>query len=302
MTDERPTTRPSDERPLLHGVDWAVRAGVAEEVMLGARREVRRRRQKRLAVGGAAAAVVLGALVWFAPAPRQAAPMVPSSAVVNVPARQTLPDGSTVDLKEGAEITLAYTNAVRRVMLVHGEAHFEVVPNKARPFVVAVDGLEVRAVGTAFSVRRGAAEVKVLVATGRVAVDRVVTDNASQPVAAQTVAMLDAGHETRVEVTPSPSATAPVVEAISAADLQERLAWRVPRLEFTRTPLVEAIPMINQHSAIKLSLADPSLGEMRISGLLRVDNVESLLRLLEVEHGIKAEHGEAGVVVLRPGR
>jgi transmembrane sensor len=95
-------------------------------------------------------------------------------------------------------------------------------------------------------------------------------------------------------VTPAP----PVVEILSSAEIAQRLAWRVPRLEFTRTPLAEAVPMINQHSTIKLSLADEALGRVLISGLLRVDNIETLFRLLELEHGIKAERRGVNDVVL----
>jgi transmembrane sensor len=84
--------------------------------------------------------------------------------------------------------------------------------------------------------------------------------------------------------------------------MDRRLAWRTPRLEFSSTPLAEAIPMINEHSAVKLSLDDPALGSLRISGLLRADNVESLFRLLEVEHGIRVEQKSPTEVVLRARR
>ncbi len=46
-----------------------------------------------------------------------------------------------------------------------GEAHFAVAPDAARPFVVRVGGVAVRAVGTAFNVRYaadGAVEVTVI--------------------------------------------------------------------------------------------------------------------------------------------
>jgi transmembrane sensor len=143
--------------------------------------------------------------------------------------------------------------------------------------------------------------VEVLVTTGRVAVDRV-ADNAATDRASmtQTIAMLDAGSRTLVEV--EPVASKPVIEIVAPIEIDRRLAWRIPRLEFTRTPLSEAVLMINQHSPVQLSLADSALGEVRISGLLRVDNIETLFRLLEAEHGIKAEQRSSNEVVLRLGR
>lgn len=301
MNSEPPPSGLPD-RPLLHGVDWAVRAGVTEEVMLGTRQRVRQRRQRRTVALGAVAACLLVASLWISqPAkPLSIAMAAPASVAVSVPLRQTLPDGTLVELREGAEISATFSADARRVVLVRGEAHFQVVKDAARPFIVMVDSVEVRAVGTAFAVQRGASQVEVLVTHGRVAVDRIAEGGANaSPTAAQTIALLDAGDRTLIEVANS---SAPVVEALPPVQMNRRLAWRTPRLEFTRTPLAEAIPMINEHSAVKLSLADAALGHVRISGLLRADNVESLFRLLEVEHGIQAERKSATEVVLRAGR
>jgi transmembrane sensor len=304
MNSLPPSSSPSDGRPLLHGVDWAVRAGATDAVMRGVRRRVRRRRQQRLALTGAIGAGLLGVVAWFSFGARPGAlgDIVVASAKIAMPVRQTLPDGSVVELKARAEISVAYAPGVRRVALLRGEAHFLVMEDKTRPFIVAVGSVEVRAVGTSFSVQRGPAEVEVVVTTGRVAVDRVagVKPDDSTP-ATQTIATVDAGSRTLVEV--APTAAAPViVQPLSAVQMSQRLAWRIPRLEFTRTPLAEVIAMINEHSAIKLALGDPALGRVRISGLLRADNVETLFQLLEVEHGIKADHLGATEVILRPGR
>lgn len=65
----------------------------------------------------------------------------------------TLPDGSSVFLREGATLTYpaAFPSASREVRLA-GEAFFEVVPNKQQPFTVETGGLYVRVLGTSFSV------------------------------------------------------------------------------------------------------------------------------------------------------
>ena len=301
MNNEPSSSHPRN-RPLLHGVDWALRAGVADEVMLRTRQRVRRRRQRRTVALGAVAACLLVTVLWMSPSakPLSIPRAAPASVALSIPARQTLPDGTVVELRDGAEISVTFTPGARRVALVRGEAHFQVVKDAARPFIVMVDSVEVRAVGTAFAVQRGPSQVEVLVTHGRVAVDRVPENGLNAaPAAPQTIAMLDAGNRTLVAVAES---AAPVVEAMPPAEMQHRLAWRTPRLEFTRTPLAEAIPMINEHSAVKLSLADAALGRVRISGLLRADNVESLFRLLEVEHGIQTEQKSATEVVLRAGR
>ena len=97
----------------------------------------------------------------------------------------------------------------------------------------------------------------------------------------------------------------PKVVPVETAELVARLAWRVPRLEFSRTPLVEALAMMNQHAPagknLTVVLADPSLGSVQVSGVLRADNIETLLHLLEEEHGIKAHYRSPGEIVLRKG-
>ncbi len=79
---------------------------------------------------------------------------------VSAPERRELPDGSVVDLKPGAEIAVEFTPALRRVTLRAGAAHFAVVKNPARPFVVAVGDVEMRAVGTEYSVQARANAMK----------------------------------------------------------------------------------------------------------------------------------------------
>ena len=60
MNNQRPADSFSSDRPLLHGVDWAVQAGVTEEVMRGARGRARRRRQQRLALATVAGGLMMG--------------------------------------------------------------------------------------------------------------------------------------------------------------------------------------------------------------------------------------------------
>jgi RNA polymerase sigma factor (sigma-70 family) len=127
-----------------------------------------------LTLGLAAAAVVM---IYLSRA-RSVVPVV--NADIAVPAapalaapceRQTLPDGSVVELNRGASIEVAFTAAKRRVKLVRGEANFIVEKNPARPFIVNAAGVDVRAVGTVFNVRLGRAAVEVVVSEGRVKVE-----------------------------------------------------------------------------------------------------------------------------------
>jgi ferric-dicitrate binding protein FerR (iron transport regulator) len=82
---------------------------------------------------------------------------------------QKLPDGSKVFMNKNAEISYVAEKGKRGVKL-KGEAYFEVVHNQEQPFVVEVDGLFIKDIGTAFNVKAlpGGETVEVLVEEGEV--------------------------------------------------------------------------------------------------------------------------------------
>lgn len=258
-----------------------------------------RRRRRRMAAGGATLAVLLGLglATWSAPWRTAAAPNV----VVLAPAQQVLPDGSVIDLKENAQVVVNYTASARRVLLRDGEAHFAVQKDPARPFIVSAGGVEVRAVGTAFSVQLGSTAVDVLVTDGSVAVDRPPAgpSPAAVPSTAPPLATVEAGKRIVVDIVPS--VTIPEASSVPPAELRERLAWRSPRLEFTRTPLAEAVALLNRHapaSATQLAIADSTVAAMRITGVFRADNTDAFVLLLEGAFGVKSERS-GNTIVLR---
>jgi transmembrane sensor len=270
---------------------WMHRVHAEDELLHEITNQVRRRHRRRWTIAtGVCALVMLGGVFWGV-LQRDAvdAPFFARTAVVSLPQRQVLPDGSEVVMKEGAAISVNYSGTFRRVTLQRGEAHFQVTKNPARPFVVDAAGFEVRAVGTGFAVQIGPAVVDVVVTEGRIALDR--EKSAEAPVA--TLATVDAGHRVVVE-SPATANVMPRVDPISKAEMADRLFWRVAQLEFTRTPLPEAIALMNQHGGgpqkSTFVIMDPSLRDVTLSGFLRADNFEGFERLLEKNFHVKAEH------------
>jgi transmembrane sensor len=318
-------SRPEDQRrkpeaPLLHPMDWAADAGAAAEILkVMDRRLAVRRRRRSWAAASSGAALVIALATWIVrDGELETSPAtIPSSVLVNAPERDVLRDGSVVERRTGAVVRVVFTEAIRRVVLEQGAAHFEVAKDPARPFVVEVRGIEVRAVGTAFAVFADGESTEVLVTEGRVAVDRAddgaigdpealpnsrgktgvlaVTENVARP---EPLAILGAGGRAIVETATPVNSVRAQVDAVSSSEMAERLAWRVPILEFSGTPLTEAIPMLNRYAQIQLVLAHPKLGKVRLSGMLRADSQETLLRLLEEEHGIVARPGGENQLVL----
>lgn len=245
----------------------------------------------------AAAAVV--SLVFYVAMPRvpstDATGPVPATTVAHLlaPESRTLPDGSVVQLKTGAEITVAFTEARRVVVLKQGEAHFEVSKNPQRPFIVEAGAVKVRAVGTAFAVQMEGTEVGVLVTEGRVRVAP--PPSATAPAVdletgLDQVPLVEAGQQTNVSLLPSATATPVVVVTLSREQMAERLSWRVPRLEFTETTLGEAITLFNRHAKTTLRTADADIAAKRITGVFRSDNPEGFVRAVEMSLDLRAEY------------
>jgi len=313
-----PMPAPAAESSPRSSLDWARKAGlgksIVREMEIRVMEKKRRLRRRRVATAGGMLAFLLLAGGGWQIRRMAAGGASSSSAIVAMPARQQLPDGSIVEAKAGASITVDYGAAFRRVVLHRGEAHFQVAKYPGRPFIVSAAGVEVRAVGTAFSVQLGLRAIEVLVTEGTVAVeqeartsnqapgakDRHVRGGSPPPTVPESLAPLRvvAGNRVRIEMASAPVAPPPVVP-VPAAELADRLAWRVPRLEFSGTPLAEALALFNRHSAVHLSLADPRLGTLKLSGIVRADNTDTLLQLLQSEFGLAEERRTKAEIVLR---
>lgn len=229
------------------------------------------------AIGALAAVVAVGFLVLRGPAPSG----TDSPAVIALIEQRTLPDGSTVTMNRGAEISVDFSGGLRRVGLVRGEAHFQVAKDRARPFVVSAGGVDVRALGTAFNVKLGPATVDVLVTEGRVGVTR-----AGEPAGAAGGVEIAAGERTRVPVGEAgPAQVARVTEAETAA----LIAWQPRLLEFNEARLADIVAELNRRNdPIRIELADAGLAELPLNASIRSDNIEGFVRLLEGGHGVQA--------------
>lgn len=257
-----------------------------------------------VAWGGVAAALVAGAFLMIRPAPPSAAPGARYATAAGGYERARLDDGSTIELNTASAARVHFTTAERRVELESGEAHFEVAHDAARPFVVRVGGVAVRAVGTAFNVRLAPGAVEVTVTEGKIEVERVAArfeasregldPNAPPGIATTNPARGGARAPTRMfaageRVTVPTGGFSPAVERLSPGDVRAALVWQRRVTDFSDTPLAEVAARFNRHNALQLAIAEPTLGARRIGGMFALDDVEAFVRLLERDGIIRAE-------------
>lgn len=172
--------------------------------------------------------------------------------------RLPLADGSVATIDTSSSLRVAMADDSRRIALQEGQAWFQVAKDRKRPFVVDAGIAQVRAVGTAFSVRRTDSGVRVAVTEGRVAAWA--TDSGG------TMTILEAGQY----ATFRPGAAAPEI-ATEPAAIERSLAWRSGEISLENETLGSAVEQFNRYNRQQLVIADPDLASARLVGLFQID-------------------------------
>ncbi|MBJ2219194.1 FecR family protein [Pseudomonas sp. MF7453] len=186
-----------------------------------------------------------------------------------------LADGSKVELDSASAIRLDYDGVQRGISLLQGSAVFDVAPMKGeetRPFVVRSAGGQTRALGTRFVVERegqSQAWVGVLQHSVEVSMQASPTTGPAERVVQQ-------GQAARY----SPDDG---VVSLDQFDVDRATSWRRGVLIFDRQPLAKVIEQLNRYRPGRVVLADAALGEREVSGVFRLDMLDSALATLTQE-------------------
>lgn len=260
------------------------------ELTPGAASSVRIKRRSHSLVVAIAASIVLCivALFWYHA-------HVADRYVTGIGEQRTarLDDGTTIVLNTGTELRVEFTEQLREVRLLKGEALFNVASDAARPFRVLSDRAVAQAIGTSFIVRRKAEQTIVIVIEGQVAV-------ASQSGAAELRSApreplrLAAG--VRARVADDAIETAPVANPAAVT------AWRTGRLIFDGETLAEAATEFNRYNEVQIVIEDPQLAGERLSGVFDAHQPQSLVLFLERSGAIEPAVPSGGRIVLVPRR
>ena len=185
-----------------------------------------------------------------------------------------LDDGSRVSLNTNSRVSIHYSRGERRVRLDQGEAMFEVA-RQERPFTVISGNERIRALGTTFIVRRDRdARTTVTLIRGRIEVSEHVE---ARPPAR--IAVLSPGE--RIIVTPTAGA------ALDRPSIEAATAWRRGEVIFEDATLLEAAEELNRYGADRLVVADPTLADLRVSGVFSTDNPGEAAQAIAQLHGLR---------------
>jgi len=258
-----------------------VAAGTVE---LPAAAEPRRRlRWLGWAAGATLAAAAAGAVLLWIGRPRT------QEADLATPIAQrqtfTLVDGSRVELNAQSSLAVEITTRERRVRLAAGEAFFSVQKDPRRPFIVETPFGSVQVTGTKFGVRaESPVTLEVTVVEGTVLARP--ADESGQPGAPVTLAAGD-------QLTAGPDGVH--VRALTAADLDDALAWRQGQIVFNDTPLSEALAAFARYHGKGLT-ATPDAAKLHIGGRYGLDDLDGFLTNLEDTQPVRVSRNLNGTV------
>jgi transmembrane sensor len=211
---------------------------------------------------------------------------------------KVLPDGSHVQLAAKSSVDIRYTEKQRVLELKNGQAYFALEPNVARPFIVKVGAIYVRAVGTAFDIRRAGDRVVVTVAKGVVDIypadpNANIVDGIQSTSKSGTTVILRAA--AGKQVTWNGSSLDPSTTSI---DPDLVLGWRAGRLQYIHEPLDAVIADINRYSAHPVIIRDRAAGEIAFTGTVFVNALDVWLAALPGEFPIDVLTDAKGNTVL----
>lgn len=263
----------------------AAAAGLAsDELMRAAARKARRDARQALGSrsgllrpwGWAAAAglaVAVGVLTWRmqpqAPVPEQR-----YATVVGEQRTIALADGTALLLDTGTTVTVRLGERQREVDVEGGRVQL-VVGDDPRPFLVHAGPATIRDIGTAFQVQRDAGAVHVGLIEGAVVVS-------AAPAGKEESRRLAPGEQVTVQ---AGAKFAPV----QAFDIAVAEGWAQGDLVFKEHRLDTLLAEANRYSRTQLTLADPALAEITVSGVFRAGNQDALVLALERGWGLRAE-------------
>jgi transmembrane sensor len=201
-----------------------------------------------------------------------------------------LADNSQIKLGARSEVEVDVTKDRRVVHLTDGEAYFDVAPDPAHPFTVETKQARIRVLGTRFYVHTGPDGVSVTVAEGHVAVENN-TMNTAEKVPLLS-ARLQKGE--RVEVDKKGDAF-----NVSAVDVSQAMAWQYGRLEFQNASLSTVVADLNRYSRKSAVIADDRIRDLRVTGMFRAGDFESVIESITETLPVRAETNGATGVTLR---
>ena len=190
-----------------------------------------------------------------------------------------LADGTRIWINSGSKLTLPSVFAPgERVVKLNGEAFFEVAKDKKRPFMVEVNGQQIKVFGTSFNVRAydNSDKIETTLETGQI--------------------QLRIGNETKM-LKPGEQSLFNKTEkqlVISKVDPVNFSSWKEGRYEFQNEDLIEVFKVVERWYDVEITYDENTFKGMHFSGVIkRNKDAKHFLDLLNLTIPVSYEiHGD----------
>lgn len=263
---------------------------------------------KKIYILWAAAALTIlaiSALVWKASSEKlpDPPPTGREKPVINVvqtkPGSQTnivLHDGTKVWLNADSKLSYANNfNGTTREVNLSGEAFFDVVSNKNKPFIIHTSKIVIRVTGTSFNVRSypDEARVETSLIKGKVEVSllsnpgKVFYLNPSEKLVLKDLA-LDKAKRDEIKLLSGAVNVSPIVPEIkrlayySVDSIPVETAWLNHQLAFFDESFREVANKLEKWYDVKIVFASPDLEKIRFSGKFENETIEQSFQALQI--------------------
>lgn len=193
---------------------------------------------------------------------------------LGIQTRVTLPDGSLVVLNSGSKLVYPSAFAEIRKVSLEGQGYFEVAKDKTHPFVVNTQGMDVRVLGTRFSLSAYADDLFTTLTLEEGKVEALTQVNANKEkillVPDQQLVLDNQSGEL-------------LKRNVDAGDYTD---WRDGKLIFRDLPLEEIVRILERNFNMEIVITDTTLAhEKYYVAFNSGENVKQILSLLSYKNG-----------------
>jgi len=180
-----------------------------------------------------------------------------------------LADGSTVRMNGDTRIIVHITPWSRQVTLERGEAFFDVAHERLRGFSVDMGGADVSVLGTAFDIDRIDGDMRIVrVYRGLVNVHA------------------DTGWRGQLAAGNGLELSGAQVRSLKGVD-GSRPAWTGGWIEANDMPMRQLVARLNRTAGRSVTLADPALGDLLVTGRFRTNDPQNTLEAITMIHDLR---------------
>ena len=195
---------------------------------------------------------------------------------------EVLPDGSELTLNKNAVLSYKkdFKGNMRSVKLEQGEVFFNVSPDKARPFIIDADQVNIRVLGTSFNVKKNSDLTEVIVESGLVRVS--LKDLQIE---------LKKGEKVLIK-----STDATLHKELSTDNLYNY--YRTNIFVADNTPLWRMVEILNEAYQAQIEIADPKLRDLTLNTTFKDESLDTILHIISETLRIKV-HKEGEKIILK---